>query len=154
MKLSTVLFASTAVVFAVAACAAPSEQEEVDQSSSALCPKGQNCTPPKTSTSWWGGIDKNQLVAVDETPTTNTTTIQCGVPEGGTFTCEGPAVSCNGAVYKTDPSVPCGMVVRCTTQGCDCVPSCGGGSWGFGSFNPCLAGHTYTCNSLGQCRCN
>lgn len=166
MKLATVLFASTAVLLGIAACAtpAPEENEEIGSTSQALCMKGMICQPTKTSGFYFGG--SSGLVLDPGTSTSSsggssgstTPTISCGVGSGQTFECKGPAVYCNsdGTIYKTTTE-PCDMTVRCETvngaERCDCVPGCSGGSYSFGGWNPCMYGQTYSCIGT-YCRCN
>ena len=135
MKLVNVLFASTAVVLGIAACAAPSEEqgETTESSSQALCPRGMECTPPSTSS---GGL------VMDPGPTT--------------FTCSGQIPGSSSTDYCSYLRTVC---PNGTTTNCKCEQYCkvpGGGPGGgfpIGSWSPCRAGYTYTCNNLGQCRC-
>lgn len=162
MKLATALFASAAVVLGIAACASPGEgeNEELGSTSQALCMKGQICTPPKNN--WWGGTSSSGLTTLDPGTSTSSsgsssggTTATCGTD---TFVCAGPVPNCSGAIYKTTSTTgePCDLKVRCQLingiEQCDCVPGCGGGSFSFGGWNPCMAGKTYTCIGT-YCRC-
>jgi hypothetical protein len=155
MKLVNVLLASASVILGIAACAAPAseEREAVEESSQALCMKGQICTGSSSGflSSTSGGV----LDPGTSTSSSGTTTsgYQCNVPPGGSFYCSGSVKTCNGGSAKAT-SYPCDMTVRCLNGSCDCVPGCGGGGWTFGSWNPCMYGRTYTCDSSGYCRCS
>lgn len=153
MKLASALFASVSVVVGIAACAAPDTGEETESTSQALCPRGQICQLPKND--WLGGTSSSGFNQVNDPGTSSsggTTENACNVPAGGTFTCSGKVPSC-GTIQKTTTQT-CDLTLRCTSQGCDCIPGCGGGSWGFGSWNPCMAGRTYSCTPWGACSCS
>jgi hypothetical protein len=139
MKLSTCLFASATVVLAITACTAPSSEEDVDTSSQALCPRGQDCTKPKNR---FDGIAGGDLVAVDPAPTT---------PQ--TFACEGQLVASDPCTYLR-PDCPASDPNNCKCEKFCRLGNGPGGGFAVGTWSPCLAGHTYTCNYLGQCRCN
>lgn len=159
MKLATALVASVSIVIGIAACAAPEEHEETESSSQALCPKGQICT---SQSYWWNTSSSSGFGGVLDPGTSTsssggtTTENACNVNPGGSFTCGGKVPTC-GSIQKTTTS-GCDLTLRCQVIGgvqlCDCIPGCGGGSWGFGSWNPCMYGHTYSCTPWGSCSCN
>jgi hypothetical protein len=154
MKLASVLLGSVSIVLGIAACAAPADEpENTGSTAQALCPRGQICQVPKTT--WYGGTSSGDFGVLDPGTSSSggtTGTNACDVQPSGTFTCSGPVPSC-GTVSKTTTE-GCDLTVRCTELGCDCIPGCGGGSWGFGSWNPCMYGRTYRCDPSGYCTCS
>ena len=154
MKLASVLVASASIVLGIAACAAPDEEHDgAESTSQALCLRGTYCQSTSGG-NWYGGSSSGLGVFDPGTSSSGGTTTEnaCNVPPSGSFTCGGKVPSC-GTISKTTTET-CDLTLRCTTQGCDCIPGCGGGSWGFGSWNPCLYGHTYSCTPWGSCSCN